>query len=143
MIFIEIFITNALVTDFFSFAMIFDRLDLETEKESDNMPGHFWYLLVLKRSFLGLPAAWNEVRRSQFCVEDGENHQISGLSICTSPLKGIPAMQFPKNRVSPKSDRLLAKTGIPKVVDGTETATNDVGHQLSFLDQFETQFEPK
>ena len=35
------------------------------------------------------------------------------------------------------------KTGVPKVADGTETITNDVGHQLSFLDQFETQFEPK
>ena len=50
------------------------------------MSGHFWYLLVLKRSFLGLPATWNEVRESQFCVEDGENHQNSGLPICTSPL---------------------------------------------------------
>ena len=32
--------------------------------------------------------------------------------------KGIPAIQFPKNQVPQKSDRLLAKTRIPKVVDG-------------------------
>ena len=63
--------------------------------------------------------------------------------IKSAQLKGIPAMQFPKNRVPRKSDRLLAKTGIPKVVDGTETVTNDVGHQLSFLDQFVTEFQPK
>ena len=60
-----------------------------------------------------------------------------------SPFKGIPAIQFHKDRVPRKFDRLLAKTGIPKVVDGTETVTNDVGHQLSFLDQFVTEFEPK
>ena len=58
-------------------------------------------------------------------------------------LKGKGSIQFLKDSEPGKSDRLLAKTGILKVVDGTETVTNDVGHQLSFLDQFETQFEPK
>jgi len=58
-------------------------------------------------------------------------------------LKGRPSIQFHKDWVPWKSDRLWAKTGIPKVVDGTETVTNDVGHQLSFLDLFVTGFEPK
>ena len=58
-------------------------------------------------------------------------------------LKGRPSIQFHKDWVPWKSDRLWAKTGIPKVVDGTETVTNDVEHQLSFLDQFVTEFEPK
>ena len=58
-------------------------------------------------------------------------------------VKGRPSIYLHKDRVPRKSDRLWAKTGIPKVVDGTETVTNDVGHQLSFLDQFVTEFEPK
>ena len=42
-----------------------------------------------------------------------------------------------------KIRQTVGETGMPKVVDGTETATNDVEHQLSFLDQFVTEFQPK
>ena len=50
----------------------FDLLDLEAQKELDNILGHFCYLRILKRSFLALVAATGESQYVQSYLEVGE-----------------------------------------------------------------------
>ena len=57
--------------DFSRFACDFNGLVLGAQWELDNKPGHFWYLLILKGSFLAIIAVPGDSRRSKSYREVG------------------------------------------------------------------------
>ena len=63
------------------FSTVFDRLVLEAQWELDNVSGHFWYLLILKRSFLAMVAVSSGSRVLKWNIEDS---RIWQNPICTT-----------------------------------------------------------
>ena len=57
--------------DFPRFACNFNGLVLGAQWELDHELGHFWYLLILKRSFLAMVAVPSDSRRPKSCLEVG------------------------------------------------------------------------
>ena len=76
------------------FSTIFDWLVLEAQRELDNVFGHFWYLLILKRSFLAIVAVPGDSRVPNLDVEDS---RIWQNLICTTLLLVIISDQL--NRI--------------------------------------------
>ena len=70
------------IPDFLWFFANFNGLVLEAQTELDKTPGHFWYLLIVKRSFLGLVAAPSDSRRSRSHLKA---HRVEPIFTCTSP----------------------------------------------------------
>ena len=63
------------------FSTIFDWLVLEAQRELDNVFGHFWYLLIVKRSFLAIIAVPGDSRVPNLDIEDS---RIWQNLICTT-----------------------------------------------------------